>query len=134
MSDPAIDHPAPTADHCSSAMLCHLLGLLGLFIPFGNIIGPAVVWALKKREHPLVDDQGKEALNFQITYTLYGLGLFILLAFVLISDPENLVRWGLMLAIVTVFTILYIVLMIMAMVRANSGQYYRYPLTLRFLP
>ena len=39
-----------------------------------------------------------------------------------------------MLAIVTVFTILYIVQMIMAMVRANSGQYYRYPLTLRFLP
>ena len=115
-------------------MLCHLLGLLGLFIPFGNIIGPPVVWALKNWEHPQVDDQGKEALNFQITYTLYGLGLFILLAFVLISDPENLVRWGLMLAIVTVFTILYIVQMIMAMVRANSGQYYRYPLTLRFLP
>ena len=49
-------------------MLCHITGLAGLLTAgFGNWIGPLVIWLLKKEEYPFVDDQGKEALNFQIT-------------------------------------------------------------------
>ena len=49
------------------AMLCHLLVFSGYFIPFGNIIGPLIIWIVKRDDHPLVNDQGKEVLNFQIS-------------------------------------------------------------------
>src|SRR3954467_5501803 len=47
-------------------MLAHLSSLAGLVIPFGNFIGPLVVWLMKKDQQPFVNDQGKESLNFQI--------------------------------------------------------------------
>ena len=52
-------------------MLCHLSSLAGSVIPFGNIVGPLVVWLIKKDEYAFVDDQGKESLNFQISITIY---------------------------------------------------------------
>ena len=67
------------------AMLCHLSTFAKyLAIPFGNIIGPLILWLLKKDQHPLVDDQGKEAMNFQITITLLYAVAFVL-SFVLIG-------------------------------------------------
>ena len=72
------------------AMFCHLAGLCGYILPVvGNIVGPLVFWQLKKDE-PFVDDQGKEALNFQISMTIYAfvsallmvlcIGIFLLIA------------------------------------------------------
>jgi uncharacterized Tic20 family protein len=52
------------------AMLCHLSALVGFVIPFGNIIAPLVIWTIKKDEFDLVNDQGKEAINFQISITI----------------------------------------------------------------
>ena len=49
------------------SMLCHLSALAGLFIPFGYIIGPLIVWQIKKSELPEIDPHGKESLNFQLT-------------------------------------------------------------------
>ena len=49
------------------AMYCHLAALSGFIIPFGSIVGPLVVWLMKKDTMPLVDQHGKESLNFQIT-------------------------------------------------------------------
>ena len=57
------------------AMLCHLSALIGFFIPFGHIIGPLIIWLIKKDTSKLVDDQGRESLNFQISLTIY---IFIL--------------------------------------------------------
>ena len=103
-------------------MLCHLSGLL-LFvgIPFGHLLGPLVVWLLKKNEFPFVDEQGKEAMNFQISMTIYML-LPVLLSFVLIGIPF-------------VFLLLAanFVLVIIAAVKASDGEPVRYPATLRFL-
>ncbi|WP_416925739.1 DUF4870 domain-containing protein [Ottowia sp.] len=65
-------------------MFAHLSALAGFIIPFGNLLGPLIVWQLKKNEMPFVDDQGKEALNFQITVTL-ALLVSLLLIFVLIG-------------------------------------------------
>ncbi|HKJ33078.1 MAG TPA: DUF4870 domain-containing protein, partial [Balneolales bacterium] len=53
------------------AMLCHLGTLTGFVIPFGNIIVPAVIWKMKKDVSPLIDEQGKESLNFQISLLIY---------------------------------------------------------------
>jgi len=69
------------------AMACHLSALAGFIgIPFGHIIGPIVFWMLKKEQFPVVDENGKEALNFQISVTIYGL-VCALLVLVLIGIP-----------------------------------------------
>ncbi len=103
-------------------MLCHLTALAGFVgIPFGNIIGPLVVWLLKKGDYPFVDGQGKESLNFQISVTIYGI-VAALLIFVVI---------GIFLLIGLVIADL--VLVIIASVKASSGESYHYPLTIRFI-
>ncbi len=102
-------------------MIAHLSAFSGHFIPFGHIGGPLLVWMLKKDQMPYVDDQGKEALNFQITMTL---------AFI-VSLLLMLVAIGFLLIIaVWVFDIL---ITIIAAVKANEGVAYRYPLCIRFI-
>ena len=104
------------------AMACHLVALSGFIIPFGNILGPLVVWLIKKDTMPLVDQHGKEALNFQITVTLAVIVSF-LLVFVLI---------GFLLLIVVGLGAL--VLTIMAAVKVSNGELsYRYPFALRLI-
>ncbi len=112
----------PTAkDERTWAMLCHLSTLAGFVIPFGNIAGPLVIWLIKKDEFPLVDDQGKEALNFQISMTIYVIASIILI-FLLVGIPL-LIGLGLFDLIVTVI----------AAINANDGVKYRYPLCIRFV-
>lgn len=109
-------------------MLCHLLSLIGLVVPFGNIIGPLVMWLIKKDEMPFVDDQGKESLNFQITVSLVVLTLIILgtvLMIVLIGF--------LFFLLLPVVGIGAIVLVVIASIKANEGVHYRYPFTLRLI-
>ena len=103
-------------------MFCHLLGLaLFLGIPFGNIIAPLVLWLLKRAEDPFVDDCGKEAVNFQITISLY-----FTLSAVLIFAMVGIV----LLPLVVIFHVIYTIL---ASIKASEGRYYRYPLTIRFI-
>jgi uncharacterized Tic20 family protein len=104
------------------AMLCHLLGLCAFIgIPFGNIIGPLVVWLIKGKEFEFVDEQGKEALNFQIAITIYGFiaGLLILV----------FIGWILLFAL----AIADIVFIIIASMKANDGESYRYPYIFRLI-
>ena len=123
----------PSVDDRQMAMLCHLLGFAGLLVPIGNFIGPLIVWLLKRHQNPLVDDQGKESLNFQITFTLIGAVLISALVFSIITEPEAILRWGTILFLNTLFFFFYVILMIIASVKANNGEHYRYPLTLRFI-
>ncbi|MFZ5802080.1 MAG: DUF4870 domain-containing protein [Candidatus Omnitrophota bacterium] len=103
-------------------MLCHLSALLGLVgIPLGHVLGPLIVWAFKKNEIPEVDAQGKEALNFQISMTLYGAGAF-LLCFIVI---------GFLLLPLVILADL--VLVVVAAVKADKGESYRYPATIRLI-
>lgn len=102
-------------------MFAHLSALSGFFIPFGNLIGPFVVWQIKKNTMPFVDDQGREALNFQITVTIAAVVSWILV-FVLI---------GFLLLVLVGLAAL--VLCIIAGVKANSGERYRYPFALRLI-
>ncbi len=103
------------------AMFCHFAALAGYLIPFGHILGPLIVWLLKKDVYPLVEDQGKEALNFQLTVTIY-LFAALLLSFVMIGV--------LLLFALALFELIFIVV---AAVRSSAGELYRYPLTLRFI-
>ena len=103
------------------AMLCHLSSFAGLFVPLGNIWGPLVFWLIKKDEMPEVDMHGKESLNFQISMSIY-IFVSVILVLLLIGIPMLI---GL--------TIFWIVAVIIASVRANNGELYRYPLSIRFL-
>ena len=103
------------------AMFCHLSGLAGYIFPFGNIIAPLIIWVLKKDEFPLVNDQGKEAINFQISMTIYIIASIILI-FLVIGIP--------LLILLGLFDLLMIII---ASIKANEGTEYRYPLTIRFL-
>jgi len=103
------------------AMFCHLSVLSGFIIPFGNIVGPLVLWLLKREQSPYVDYHGKEALNFQISITIY----------LVISGILVLVLIGIVFLIVIL--LLDIILMVMAAIKASEGVYYRYPFTMRFI-
>jgi len=109
-------------------MLCHLTSLAGFIgIPFGNIIGPLVVWLIKREEHPFVDEQGKESLNFQISVTIYMTALSVLSVVLMLV----VVGFFLILAVPGI-AIAAMVLAIIAAVKASEGTAYRYPLTIRF--
>jgi uncharacterized Tic20 family protein len=105
-------------------MICHLAGLGGLIpiVPIiGSVIGPLIVWQIKKDEFGFVADQGKEALNFQISILMYaivsGLLCFACVGFVLLPA-------------VYIFDLIFLLI---AAVKANDGERYRYPLTIRFI-
>ena len=55
-------------------MWCHMTALSGLFVPFGNLIGPLIIWQMKRHEFPSVDEHGKESLNFQLSALIYLIG------------------------------------------------------------
>jgi len=102
-------------------MIAHLSTFSGYIVPFGNVVGPLVVWLMKKDEMEFVDDQAKEALNFQISILIY----------IVVSLVLFLVIIGIfLLAAVLIFDL---IVTIMAAVKANEGVRYRYPLKITFI-
>jgi uncharacterized Tic20 family protein len=122
MTEEAPDTATPSSDIRKWAMLCHLSALSGLLgNGLGFLVGPLVVWLFKKEDDPFIDDQGKEAVNFQIT-------MFIAL---LVSALLMLVLIGFVLLIVV--GIMMVVFPIIAALKANEGELYRYPISFRFI-
>jgi uncharacterized protein len=125
---PDAEPPEPSSagprkkDDRTWAMFCHLSTFsVYIGIPFGNIIGPLVIWLIKRDEFPLVNVHGRESLNFQISFTLYtAAALFLCLVFI-----------GFL--VLPVIVILDFVFVILATLKANQGETYRYPLTIRFV-
>ena len=112
---------SPSKDEKTWAMFCHLSALAGFIIPFGNLIGPLIIWQMKKGGYAFVDDQGKESLNFQITVSIAAIVALILIVAVV----------GLFLA--PVVAILALVFTIIGGIKANEGVTYRYPFALRLI-
>lgn len=110
-----------TNDVKNWGMLCHLIALLAMPLGFGHILGPLIVWLMKRETHPFIDDQGKESLNFQISMSLYtlvaALSLCIVIGVVLLP----------------VIVVLNVIFVIIASIKASSGEAYRYPLTIRLV-
>ena len=107
------------------AMLIHLSGIVGgalaaAGIP-GNLLLPLILWLVKREGAPFIDDQGKEAVNFQITVTIAGVICF-LLTFVCIG-------FFLLIAL----AVFVLIVEIIAAVKSNDGVAYRYPVTFRFI-
>ena len=123
----------PTAEERQWAMFAHLSALLGALLTgafgggWGCFIGPLVIWLIKKDTMPFVNDQGKEALNFNITVAIAFVVLFLLSVMTL--------GVGLIIAIPLWFIIgiAWLVFTIIAAIKANEGVHYRYPFTLRLI-
>ncbi|NWB28307.1 DUF4870 domain-containing protein [Pseudomonas gingeri] len=111
--------PTPGSDVRQWAMFCHLSAFLGYWFPFGSLIGPLILWQMKREQDPFIDAQGKEALNFQITVAVAAMVCFALM-FVVIG----FLLFGLL-------AIGAVVLTIIAGIKANQGIAYRYPFTWR---
>lgn len=112
--------PAPTQDEKTWGMLAHLSGLIASLVglPF---LGPLVVMLTKGKESAWVMANAKEALNFQITVTI-ALAVSAVLMLVCIG--------AVLLPLVGVAAL---VLTIIAAMKANNGEMYRYPATLRLV-
>ena len=139
-STPTPDNPpqsettAPTASETPAAggelskdakmwgMFCHLAALAGFTgIPFANVLGPLILWLIKKDDFAFVDDQGKESLNFQISIAIYAICCLPL--FCLVIGPF-------LLPLVFVFDL---IMVIVASIESNKGKAYRYPLCIRLV-
>ena len=99
------------------------MSLLSAFVAFFGIpslVGPLVMWLLRK-DDPWTEYHAKEALNFNISFLIYGVvaALSIILLVGLILLPAVLITW--------------FVLVIRAAIRTSAGEYYRYPMTMRLV-
>jgi uncharacterized Tic20 family protein len=112
-------------------MLCHLASFSGVMVPFGSILGPLIIWLIKRKEYDFVDICGRESINFQISITIYSLILLFIFSVSLASHIQPLI-----ILIALVFLLIFIiglVSVIKASVLSNRGEEYRYPITIRFL-
>ena len=127
------------------ATMCHLAALAAITcIPFANILGPLIVWLIKKDQMPLVDENGKKSVNFQISISIYAFALMIIIG----------ALWGVIFVlslILPFFAVLFFVvwilgailalalflaglgLAIVAGIKVNNGESYDYPFTLNLI-
>jgi uncharacterized Tic20 family protein len=111
------------------AMIGHLSALSGLLTGgVGTIVGPLIVWQVKKETMPFAGSESKEALNFNISWLLWYLILgavtFVLTIFVI-----GFLLWPLLF----IYPIIWVVFIVIGGLKANEGKPYRYPLTIRFV-
>jgi uncharacterized protein len=120
LADPVPEPAAlPTPDERTWGMIAHLAALAGFLLPFGNILGPLVVWLVKREHSVFVAVEAKEALNFNITVAIGGVVCFVLLQFFI----------GILVG--AVLALFWLVMTIIAALKANEGIAYRYPFSLR---
>ena len=126
------DSPATLSSMRRWTVICHLSWLVGIFIPFGNILGPLIVWLAKRHDYYEVEVHGKESLNFQLTWTFYGAifgALVTIVAFGLKLPMASVTLVGVLL----IGALALFALPTIAAIRAAGGHFFRYPLTIRFL-
>ncbi|BAU58044.2 DUF4870 domain-containing protein [Halorhodospira halochloris] len=104
----------PSREERTWGLIAHISGL-------ASFLGPLIVWLIKREEMPFVNDQGKEALNFQINIAIaYIISMFlVVIAIGVILMPLVGLAW--------------LILMIMGTVKANNGEWYRYPFIFRII-
>ena len=137
------------------AALTHISAFLKLFIPFGNILGPLVIWLTNKDKSEFIDQNGKQAVNFHISMLLYTLILVMLCIpvglhfgfsveqFETINgtiDPVDLFQFKENLILLSVIGILFLGLfalsiyaIFMGAIKASEGVVYQYPLKINFI-
>lgn len=125
------------------SMLCHIAALAGLFFGLGNVIGPLIVWQIKKNELPEIEPHGKEALNFQLTILIINIVAGIIFLGYLGAamgigriwrSPFSLLSGGIGIgSIIVIINLVAFILAVIAGIKANNGEPYKYPFAIRFI-
>ncbi|WP_338874949.1 DUF4870 domain-containing protein [Spirosoma sp. SC4-14] len=120
---PSSPTPAPLSESDARmwAMFAHLSALTGFFTIVGSLVGPLIVWQIQKEKSDFVDFHGKEAVNFNITVAIAAAICFVL--FLLLIGVFLL--W--------IVGTVWLIFTIIAAIKANNGEYYRYPFSIRFI-
>lgn len=125
---PPATETIPEKDVRLWSTLCHLAALFGLVVPtLGSVVGPLVVWLIKRNDHPTIDAHGKEALNFQLSVLIYCWVLGI----IGVATLWILVGFA-FLALSFLIGLAALILAIVAAVKASNGESFRYPFSIRF--
>lgn len=122
-----LDRDIPDAEARKWAMFCHLGGLVSLF-PFVNVVFPFLVWRAKRFEHPYIDIQGREALNFQVSMAILATGVIIIIWILKQIWIGYLFVW-----LPPLIWIAQLGGTVVGVIRAYDGERFRYPLILRFV-
>jgi len=137
-----------TKNNNSNAFLIHISAFAGYFFPLGGVIAPLIFWQVKKNESDFLDEQGKEAVNFNLSFLLYTfiLGLTFIPLFlgtlfknIEHSNNEFLFDFPSMfgffggISIIALLGVIRFVFIILAAIKANNGEHYKYPLTIQFI-
>jgi uncharacterized protein len=112
----------PTPDERTWGMVAHLSAFAGFILPFaGSVLGPLVVWLIKRDQSEFVSDQGKEALNFNISVMIAGVicGILIFVAIGILLSAALFIYW--------------FCVTIIAGIKAGEGVRYRHRFTLRLV-
>lgn len=134
----------------TNAFLIHISAFAGYLFPLGSIITPLILWQTLKERSTFLDEHGKEAVNFNISYSLYifTLGLsFIPFFFGRIFNGFDGIdidfggyhgHGGLFgifgfASVVSIVALIKVALIIIAAMKANKGEMYKYPLTIKFI-
>jgi len=121
--------PSSTTSDNSLAVVMHLLGFSWFVFPFyGNILGPLVLWLIKRGDSSYLDRVGKEVLNFQISFSIY-ISATLAVGTVLLIFLVGILFYLLAAAI----WVAWIVLMIVGAVKTSNGEEYKYPFIIRLL-
>jgi len=120
---PTTPYPPGTETDRSWAIAMHASALIGLLLPFGNLLAPFIIWLIKKPESPYLDEVGKEVVNYQISFIIYSL-LCAVIAVITCG-------FGAILGIPLVLA--WIIIIIIATIKTSNGEPYRYPATIRLI-
>ena len=126
----AAEAPLPAAqssDERTWALIGHLSAFSAFITGIGCVVGPLIVWLVKRDTLPFAADQAKEALNFNITALIAAAALWVITIGTFFIGALLTIPVGLVLFVG------WIVLTIIAAIKANEGVAYRYPFTLRLV-
>ena len=119
--------PDVTDDERTYALIMHLSLIAHLFLTLIAFGIPLIMWLVKKEESPFLDDHGREAVNFQISLLIWSI------IFTIAAVPISILTCGVGVIVAFIPTVVAVVGMIQAAVAANRGEFYRYPMTFRFV-
>ncbi len=139
----------------TNAFLIHISAFAGFLFPFGSIITPLIAWQTLKNRSRFLDEQGKEAVNFNISYSLYMFIASLIIVPFFIRSIFDISRhshyrndwdfWDFdfgfgnlfgvigLGSLVSIIGLIYLALIIIAAIKANKGEDYRYPFTIKFI-
>ena len=135
-------------DQNTNAFLIHISSFAGFLFPLGSIITPLILWQTLKERSQFLDDQGKEAVNFNISYALYifilGISFIPIFFGTFFNNTSHHLDFGFdidngllgvlgIISLASIVGFIKIALVIIAAIKSKEGESYTYPFTIKFI-